>query len=48
MAPRSRFAVGANFTVFPANFIAKRYLGRQTNFISASYDDLVQTAESIG
>ena len=38
----------ANFTVFPTNFIAKRYLGRQTNFISASYDDLVHTAESIG
>jgi hypothetical protein len=29
----------ANFTVFPTNFIAKRYLGRQTNSISASYDD---------
>jgi len=38
----------ANFTVFPTNFIAKRYLGRQTNSISASYDDLVHTAESIG
>ena len=38
----------ANFTVFPTNFIAKRYLGRQTNFISASYDDVVHTAESIG
>ena len=38
----------ANFTVFPTNFIAKRYAGRETNFIAAAYDDLVQTAESLG
>ena len=38
----------ANFTVFPTNFIAKRYAGRETNFIAAAYDDMVQTAQSLG
>ena len=38
----------ANFTVFPTNFIAKRYAGRETNFISSAFDDVVRTAESIG
>ena len=38
----------ANFTVFPTNFIAKRYAGRETNFIAFAYNDMVQTAESLG
>jgi len=38
----------ANFTVFPTNFIAKRYAGRETNFIASAYDDMVKTAESLG
>ena len=37
----------ANFTVFPTNFIAKRYAGRETNFIASAYDEMVQTAESL-
>jgi len=38
----------ANFTVFPTNFIAKRYAGREVNFIAPAYNDMVQTAESLG
>lgn len=38
----------ADFTVFPTNFIAKRYEGRETNFIASAYDEMVQTAESLG
>ena len=38
----------ANFTVFPTNFIAKRYAGREVNFIAPIYKDMVQTAESLG
>jgi hypothetical protein len=38
----------ANFTVFPTNFIAKRYPGRETNFIALAYDEMVQTAVSLG
>ena len=38
----------ANFTVFPTNFIAKRYAGREVNFIAPAYKDMVQTAESLG
>ena len=37
----------ANFTVFPTNFIAKRYAGRETNFIGPAYDEMVKTAESL-
>jgi hypothetical protein len=38
----------ANFTVFPTNFIAKRYEQRETNFIAFAYNEMVQTAESLG
>lgn len=38
----------ANFTVFPTNFIAKRYAERETRFIASAYDEMVQTAESLG
>lgn len=38
----------ANFTVFPTNFIAKRYEQRETNFIAFAYDEMVQTAKSLG
>jgi hypothetical protein len=38
----------ADFTVFPTNFVAKRYAGRETNFIAAAYDEMVQTAELLG
>jgi hypothetical protein len=38
----------ANFTVFPTNFIAKRYAGRETNFIAPAYQEMVRTAESLG
>jgi Domain of unknown function (DUF3806) len=38
----------ANFTVFPTNFVAKRYEHRETNFIAFAYDEMVQTAESLG
>jgi hypothetical protein len=34
--------------VFPTNFIAKRYEQRETNFIAFAYDEMVQTAESLG
>jgi hypothetical protein len=37
----------ANFTVFPTNFIAKRYAERETNFIAPAYDEMVRTAESL-
>jgi Domain of unknown function (DUF3806) len=37
----------ANLTVFPTNFIAKRYAGRETNFIASAYDDMVRTAGSL-
>ena len=37
----------ANFTVFPTNFIAKRYEKRETDFIALAYDEMVQTAESL-
>jgi hypothetical protein len=37
----------ANFTVFPTNFIAKRYPARETNFIASAFDELVQTATSL-
>lgn len=38
----------ADFTVFPTNFIAKRYPARETNFISSAFNEMVQTAESLG
>jgi len=38
----------ADFTVFPTNFIAKRYERRETNFIASAYDEMVRTAESLG
>lgn len=36
-----------DFTVFPTNFIAKRWEGRQTNFIAGAYDEMVRTADSL-
>jgi hypothetical protein len=38
----------ADFTVFPTNFVAKRYAGRETGFIAPTFADMVHTAESIG
>lgn len=38
----------SNFTVFPTVFIAKRYETRETEFISAAYDEFVRAAEAIG
>lgn len=37
-----------NFTVFPTNFIAKRYAERETNFIAPAYHEMVRTAASLG
>jgi hypothetical protein len=37
-----------DFTVFPTNFIAKRYAGRETNFIAPAYQEMVRTARSLG
>jgi hypothetical protein len=37
-----------DFTVFPTNFVGKRYPGRETAFIAPSYDEMVRTAESLG
>ena len=37
-----------NFTVFPTNFIAKRYERRETNFIAPAYQEMVLTAASLG
>jgi hypothetical protein len=38
----------ANFTVFPTNFIAKRYAARETNFLASAFGEMVKTAESLG
>ena len=38
----------SDFTVFPTNFIAKRYEGRETNFIAPAYREMMRTAESLG
>jgi hypothetical protein len=38
----------SDFTVFPTNFIAKRYEGRETNLIAPAYQEMVRTAESLG
>jgi Domain of unknown function (DUF3806) len=37
----------ADFTVFPTNFIAKRYAGRETGFVAAAFSEMVRTAESL-
>ena len=37
----------SDFTVFPTNFIAKRYESRQTGFIAPAFDERVRTAESL-
>ena len=37
----------ADFTVFPTNFIAKRYEARDTGFIAPAFDEMVLTAESL-
>jgi hypothetical protein len=37
----------ADFTVFPTNFIAKRYPGRETGFVAPAYSEMVRTAESL-
>jgi hypothetical protein len=37
----------ADFTVFPTNFVAKRYEGRETGFIAPAFEEMVRTAESI-
>jgi hypothetical protein len=37
----------ADFTVFPTNFIAKRYEARETGFIAPAFQEMVRTAESL-
>lgn len=37
----------ANFTVFPTNFVAKRYAGRETDFIAPAYEEMAEIAESL-
>jgi hypothetical protein len=37
-----------DFTIFPTNFVGKRYAGRETNFIESAFDGMVQAAESLG
>ena len=37
----------ADFTVFPTNFVAKRYERRGTYFIAPGFDEMVRTAESL-
>jgi Domain of unknown function (DUF3806) len=37
----------ADFTVFPTNFVAKRYAGRETGFIAPAFDEMVRAAESL-
>ncbi len=37
----------ADFTVFPTNFVAKRYEGRDTGFIAPAFREMVRTAESL-
>jgi hypothetical protein len=38
----------ANFTVFPTNFVAKRYVTRETGFLASAYNEMVKTAEALG
>ena len=37
----------ADFTVFPTNFVAKRYEARETGFIAPAFREMVSTAESL-
>jgi hypothetical protein len=37
----------ADFTVFPTNFVAKRYADRETDFIAPAYEEMVKSAESL-
>jgi hypothetical protein len=37
----------ANFTVFPTNFVAKRYEERETGFLASAYNEMVRTAEAL-
>ena len=37
----------AELTVFPTNFVAKRYEGRETGFIAPAFYEMVQTAQSL-
>jgi len=37
----------AEFTVFPTNFVAKRYAGGETGFIAPAFSEMVRTAESL-
>jgi hypothetical protein len=37
----------ADFTVFPTNFVAKRYAGREIGFIAPAFHEMVRTAESL-
>lgn len=38
----------ADFTVFPTNFVAKRYVERETDFLASAYREMVRTAELLG
>ena len=37
----------ADFTVFPTNFVAKRFENRETGFIAPAFREMVSTAESL-
>ena len=37
----------ADFTVFPTNFVAKRYESRETGFLAPAFDEMVRTAASL-
>ena len=37
----------SDFTVFPTNFVAKRYAERELGFIAPAFDEIVRTAESL-
>jgi hypothetical protein len=37
----------ADFTVFPTNFVAKRYEKRETGFLAPAFNEMVKTAEGL-
>ena len=37
----------ADFTVFPTNFVAKRFENRETGFIAPAFQEMASTAESL-
>jgi Domain of unknown function (DUF3806) len=37
----------ADFTVFPTNFVAKRYEARETGFLAPAFNEMVKTAQGL-